>query len=52
MTVLRALPVADVTALLKVNAAQVYLARHRVGLLVKKEAHRLEVMADRNGNPS
>jgi len=52
LSVLRALPVADVTALLKVNAAQVYLARHRVGLLVKKEAHRLEVMADRNGNPS
>ena len=45
LCVLRALPVAEVTRLVKVNAAQVYLARHRVGALVKKEAKRLEAHA-------
>lgn len=45
LSVLRALPVAEVSALLKVNAAQIYLARHRVGALVKQEARRLEAQA-------
>ena len=47
LSVLRALPVAEVTALLKVNAAQIYLARHRVGALVKREARRLEAQAEK-----
>ena len=47
LSVLRELPVAEVTALLKVNAAQVYLARYRVGALVKKEAKRLEAQAEK-----
>ena len=47
LSVLRELPVADVTLLLKVNAAQVYLARHRVGALVKKEVKRLEAQAEK-----
>ena len=45
LCVLRALPVAEVTRLVKVNAAQVYLARHRVGALAKREAKRLETHA-------
>jgi RNA polymerase sigma factor (sigma-70 family) len=47
LSVLRDLPVGEVTKLLKVNAAQVYLARHRVGVLVKKEAKRLEAQAEK-----
>ena len=47
LSVLRELSVAEVTALLKVNAAQVYLARYRVGALVKKEAKRLEAQAEK-----
>ncbi len=47
LSVLREVPVADVTSLLKVNAAQVYLARHRVGALVKKEVKRLEAEAEK-----
>ena len=47
LSVLRELPVAEVTTLLKVNAAQVYLARHRVGALIKQEAKRLETQAER-----
>jgi RNA polymerase sigma-70 factor (ECF subfamily) len=47
LAVLRELPVAQVTSLLKVNAAQVYLARHRVGALIKKEVRRLEVQAEK-----
>ena len=47
LSVLRELPVAEVTTLLKVNAAQVYLARHRVGALIKKEAKRLEAQAEK-----
>jgi RNA polymerase sigma factor (sigma-70 family) len=47
LSVLRGLPVAEVTALLKVNTAQVYLARHRVGALIKKEAKRLEAQAEK-----
>ena len=46
LSILRALPMADVTALLKVNTAQVYLARHRVSALIKKEVRRLETLAD------
>ncbi len=38
---------AEVTQLLKVNAAQVYLARHRVGALIKKEVKRLEAQAEK-----
>ncbi len=34
LSILRELPVAGVKTILKVNAAQVYLARHRVGALV------------------
>jgi RNA polymerase sigma factor (sigma-70 family) len=45
LSVLRALPVAEVSALLKVNAARIYLARHRVGALVKQEVKRLEARA-------
>jgi RNA polymerase sigma factor (sigma-70 family) len=47
LSVLRELPVAEVTSLLKVNAAQVYLTRHRVGSLIKKEVRRLETQAER-----
>ena len=47
LSVLRDLPVAEVTKLLKVNAAQVYLARHRVGALIKKEVKRLEAQAEK-----
>jgi RNA polymerase sigma-70 factor (ECF subfamily) len=46
LSVLRQLPVSKVTQLLKVNAAQVYLARHRVGALVKKQVKRLEARAE------
>lgn len=45
--VLKDLPVREVTKLLKVNTAQVYLARHRVSALVKKEVARLEALAER-----
>ena len=47
LAVLKELPVRDVTKLLKVNAAQVYLARHRVRALVKKEVARLEAQVER-----
>jgi len=47
LSVLKSLPVREVTGLLKVNAAQVYLARHRVGALVKKEVARLEAQAEK-----
>lgn len=47
LSVLRDLPVGEVTKLLKVNTAQVYLARHRVGVLIKKEAKRLEAQAEK-----
>lgn len=47
LAVLKELPVREVTKLLKVNAAQVYLARHRISALVKKEAARLEAHAER-----
>ena len=50
LSVLAELPVAEVTQLLKVNAAQVYLARHRVSSLVKKEVKRLEAEAERTGS--
>ena len=46
LSVLRQLPVSEVTRLLKVNTAQVYLARHRVGGLVKKQLKRLEAGAE------
>jgi RNA polymerase sigma factor (sigma-70 family) len=49
LSVLRDLPVGEVSGLLKVNAAQIYLARHRVGALVKKEVKRLEGRAERAG---
>lgn len=45
--VLKDLPVREVTKLLKVNTAQVYLARHRVGSLIKQEAKRLEALAEK-----
>ena len=45
LSVLRALPVGEVARLLKVNAAQVYLARHRIGALIKREVKRLEARA-------
>lgn len=47
LSVLRDLPMSDVTKILKVNAAQIYLARHRVGALVKKEAKRLDAQAEK-----
>jgi RNA polymerase sigma-70 factor (ECF subfamily) len=49
LAVLKDLPVREVTKLLKVNAAQVYLARHRVGVLVKREVARLEAQAEKAG---
>jgi RNA polymerase sigma factor (sigma-70 family) len=52
LSVLRGLPSAEVTALLKVNVAQIYLARHRVGALVKKEVKRLEAQAEKPTAPS
>jgi len=45
LSVRRGLPVVEVARLVKVNAGQIYLARHRVGTLVKKEAKRLETQA-------
>ena len=47
LSVLKDLPVREVTKLLKVNAAQVYLARHRVSTLVKKEVARLQAEAEK-----
>jgi RNA polymerase sigma-70 factor (ECF subfamily) len=47
LSILRDLPMGDVTKILKVNAAQIYLARHRVGVLIKKEVKRLEVQAEK-----
>jgi RNA polymerase sigma factor (sigma-70 family) len=47
LSVLKDLPVREVTKVLKVNAAQVYLARHRVSALVKKETKRLEAQAEK-----
>jgi RNA polymerase sigma-70 factor (ECF subfamily) len=35
-------PAAEVAATLNVNLAQVYLAKHRISALVKKEVRRLE----------
>ncbi len=52
LSVLRALPVAEVTQILKVNTAQIYLARHRVSALVKKEVKRLEARAEKAGGKS
>ena len=46
LSVLRNMPLGEVTKLFKVNAAQVYLARHRVGGLVKQEVKRLEAQAE------
>lgn len=50
LSVLRQVPTTEVTKLLHVNAAQVYLARHRVGALVKKEFCRLEKLANNPPN--
>ena len=47
LSVLRHLSVGEVTKLLKVNSAQVYLARHRVGALIKLEAKRLKAQAEK-----
>lgn len=47
LSVLKDLPVREVTKILKVNAAQVYLARHRVSALVKKEVGKLEAQAEK-----
>lgn len=47
LSVLKELPVREVTKLLKVNAAQVYLARHRISALVKQEVSRLETLAEK-----
>lgn len=47
LAVLKDLPVREVTKLLKVNAAQVYLARHRVSARVKKEVARLEAQMEK-----
>jgi RNA polymerase sigma factor (sigma-70 family) len=49
LSVLRDLPMGAVAILLKVNAAQIYLARHRVGALVIKEVKRLEARAEMAG---
>jgi RNA polymerase sigma-70 factor (ECF subfamily) len=46
LAVLRDVATGEVCQLLKVNAAQVYLARHRVGTIVKKEVKRLEAQAE------
>ena len=47
LSVLKDLPVREVTKLLKVNTAQVYLARHRISALVKQEVARLETLAEK-----
>lgn len=46
LSVLKELPVREVTKLLKVNTAQVYLSRHRISALVKQEVARLEKQAE------
>jgi RNA polymerase sigma factor (sigma-70 family) len=43
--VLKNWPVRDVTKMLKVTAGQVYLAKHRISTLLKKETQRLEKQA-------
>lgn len=40
--VLRKMPVKEVAAMLGVNAGQVYLAKHRISRLIKKQAKYLE----------
>jgi RNA polymerase sigma-70 factor (ECF subfamily) len=52
LSILRDMPTSEVRTLLKVNTAQIYLARHRVGALVKQEIRRLETVAERNGGKS
>ena len=47
LSFLREIPVSKITEILKVNAAQVYLARHRVAALIKKEVKRLEAQSER-----
>jgi len=39
---LKGWPVREVTRMLGVSAAQVYLARHRIGALLRKEIRKLE----------
>jgi RNA polymerase sigma factor (sigma-70 family) len=46
LSVLRSMRVSEVKAILKLNAAQVYLARYRVGALLKQEVKRLKPQAD------
>lgn len=46
LSVVKEWPVADVTKVLKVNRGQVYLARHRVGALIRKEMGRLETQME------
>ena len=44
--VLKEWPVADVAKTFNVSAGQVYLARHRVAALIKKEVKRMEGNAE------
>jgi len=46
LSVMRQMPTGEVAQLLKVNAAQVYLARHRVGGVLKQEVKKLEARAE------
>lgn len=43
--VMKQWPIADIARTLHVNVAQIYLAKHRVSALVKKELKRLEAQA-------
>ncbi|MBX3734270.1 MAG: sigma-70 family RNA polymerase sigma factor [Verrucomicrobiae bacterium] len=52
LSVLRGMPLGEVGRLLKVNAAQVYLARHRVGRLLRAEVARLESRAEESPVPT
>ncbi len=52
LSVLRGMPVGEVGRFLKVNAAQVYLARHRVGRLLRAELTRLESRAEAPAVPT
>jgi RNA polymerase sigma factor (sigma-70 family) len=47
-SVLRKMPVKEVATTLEVSVAQVYLARHRIAKLIKKETRDLEQKMERN----
>lgn len=49
--VLKNWSVADIRKTLKVNAPQIYLAKHRISGLLKKEIKRIETVLEQGGHP-